>query len=133
MKRNKWTVIALLVLLLLATISCGSLNSGPGQTVERFFKALDKGEIDDAMGYLSIDTIQALGYDKWNAALTDVAFSIQESGGIRSVKIADEKIIGDTARVTFELKSGDKETESDSLELIKENDEWKIVLDPWQK
>lgn len=133
MKTHKWIRLSLLVVILFATISCGILNPGPGKTVQSFFKALDKGEINEAMEYLSVQTIQTLGYDKWRTALAEAANSLASSGGIKSVKIMNEDIIGDTARVTFEVELKNGETEIDTFELVKENDEWKIVVDLWQK
>jgi len=45
----------------------------------------------------------------------------------------DENITGETAWVTVEITYGDGSSETDSMDLIKEDGRWKIDVDPWSK
>ncbi len=131
MKNRKW-IFAILFILLLST-ACSILGSGPGGTVQKFFTAVDKGEIEEAMSYLSSRTIQTLGADKWRAVLLEATRELDNVGGITAVDIIEENIKGETAWVTVEITYGDGSSETDSMDLIKEDGNWKIDVDPWSK
>lgn len=133
MKKNRWTGLFVLVVIMLVAASCNLFTPGPGKTAQSFFKAMNEGEVYEAMGYLSIDTIQSLGYDKWRSAFIEGANAMAAKGGMQSMKIINEHIVGDTAQVAFEMEYGNGEIEVDTLELVKENDAWKIVINPWEK
>ena len=50
---------------------------------------------------------------------------------VKGVKIEkkDVKVDGDKATVTFKLsKEGEKETEEEKIELVKEDGEWKVAM-----
>lgn len=60
--------------------------------MQRFFRAIDQGEINEAMGYLSSSTLQSLGDDKWQAALIEASHQMADQGGLKSVQIVDETV-----------------------------------------
>lgn len=127
------TKVRLAIALLFASLLLTGCGGGPGSTVEKFFEAVGAGEIDEAITYLSNSTIQTLGTDKWKAVLSDLTRAINEEGGIKSVEILDEAVTGDLATVTFSLRMGNGSEDTDSVELFKENDNWKIYIDPYTK
>ncbi|RMH42604.1 MAG: DUF4878 domain-containing protein [Gammaproteobacteria bacterium] len=128
--KNK--ILIVFAILLGATLLTGC-SAGPGKTVQRFFVAIDKGEIEEAIGYLSSSTIQSLGYDKWRAALIEASNQMAAEGGLKSVKVVEETVKGDIAQVTVKIVMGNGSEESDSVDLIKEDGDWKIRIDPWSK
>ena len=77
----------MVVVLILANLSCGIFTKGPEKTVESFFKAVDKGKVDEAIGYLSYETIQSLGYDKWSVVLLDMSRQASQEGeGVKRIR-----------------------------------------------
>ena len=130
MKNTQWILV---ILFLLLSTACSVLGSGPGRTVQKFFTAVDRGEIEEAMSYFSSRTIQTLGADKWRAVLLEATRELDNVGGIAVVDIIDENIKGETAWVTVEITYGDGSSETDSMDLIKEDGNWKIDVDPWSK
>jgi len=132
--KAKKRIILVIVVLLLANLSCGVFSKGPEKTIESFFTAVDKGNIDKALGYLSYGTIQTLGYDKWRSALVEASHQATLEGeGLKRIKIQNETVNGDIARVTVEIFYEDGSSEVNTFDLIKEDNEWKIELDPWMK
>lgn len=83
------------------------------------------------MGYLSSSTLQSLGDDKWQAALIEASHQMADQGGLKSVQIVDETVNGDIARVSVRITMEDGSEETDTIDLIKEDGDWKIKIDPW--
>jgi len=132
--KAKKRLILVVVVLLLANLSCGIFTKGPDKTVESFYKAVDKGKVDEALGYLSYDTIQTLGYNKWRSALTDASRQASLEGeGIKRIKILEKNVNGDFAWVTVEVFYKDGTSEVSTFDLVKENNEWKLEINPWMK
>jgi hypothetical protein len=125
-------LLSVLILILVATMLTGC-SAGPDKTVQKFFTALDKGKVSEATGYLSSATLSSLGMDKWQGALMEASNGFAEYGGIRSVKILEQDVQGDTARITFRITMGDGSEEVDTMDLVRENGDWKIHLDIWSK
>lgn len=133
MKAKRRVILAAIVLLL-ANLSCGIFSKSPENTVKSFYKALDKGEVDEALGYLSMETTQTLGYDKWRAALIDASRQTSMEGeGIKQIEILESDVNGDIAWVRVEVRYENGTSEVTTLDLVKENDEWKIEINPWLK
>lgn len=123
--KRKSVLILMLVFLVVGLAGC---SSGPDKAVKSFFIALDAGQVDKAMGYLSTSTLNTLGHDKWQAALISASKDMQSKGGLSSVKIIDKKVRGDIAAVTVELTFGDGSSKTDTINLIKENGDWKLEI-----
>ena len=128
----KQKLLAIFVLLLFATFLTGC-SSGPGSTVQKFFQAVDKGKVEESMGYLSSSTIQALGHEKWQAALIEMSNQMSTQGGLKSVDINEETVNGDIAQITVTVIMKDGSEDTDRMDLIKEDGDWKIQMDPWSK
>lgn len=128
MKKRIICITVFLLAILLAGCSVG-----PRVVVQNFFQAVDNGNIDEAMGYLSTSTIQSLGYGKWQAALIEGSQQMAAQGGLRSINIVNETINGDIAQITFRITMGDGSEETNNVDLVKEDGNWKIRIDPWSK
>jgi hypothetical protein len=130
MKNKK--IVNLLVFVLLATLLTGC-GASPGKVVQNFFQAVDNGEIEESMSYLSTSTLQALGTEKWRIALVEISNQMTMQGGLKSVKVIEESVNGEIAQITVNIMMKDGTEELDSINMIKENGDWKISLDPWSK
>ncbi len=130
MKTKKTLIIVATLLVAVLLTGC---SAGPGKTVTKFFRAIDAGKIDEAIGYLSSSTVQTLGYDKWQATLAEISNRTAAQGGIDSIDILEESVNGDIAHVSIKIVMGDGTEETDSVDLIKESGDWKIRIDPWAK
>ena len=128
MKNKIFAILALLIVIFLAGCS-----PGPGKTVQKFFRAVDAGEVEDAMGYLSASSIQSMGYEKLQAGLVDMSYQMAAQGGLKSVNILDQSVNGDIAQVVVEIVLGDGTADTNRMDLIKESGDWKIRVDIWSK
>lgn len=122
LKQQKLFVVALLVIGILLT----GCSSGPSRTVERFFRATEDGKQSEAVDLLSSQVIATFGRDKLIAGLADRTREIESLGGIDSIA-TDETINGDSASVNVTVTYGDGSVESDRVDLIKEDGDWKIT------
>ena len=105
-----------------------SCSSDPVGTVKAFFKALDAGEVEEAVGYLSSSTLSTLGHDKWQSVLASAAQEMQNKGGLSSIRIVDKSVHGNMATVTVKLTYGDGSSETNTIHLLKEDGNWKIDM-----
>lgn len=118
--------VAILLVSLLA--GCSLFSSSPGKTVEKFYRAVEAGEIDTAAGYLSNKVLQNLGYEKLKQGLTQQTRNINDKGRIRTIEITNEDIIGETAQVTVKVTFGNGETTTEKINLVKEEGDWRIDM-----
>ena len=127
---KKKRMLSILTVMLFALLLTGC-SSGPGSVVKSFFEALEAGELEEALGYMSAASVQALGRDKWKAGLAEMSAQLTTMGGIKSLTIDDEVVNGELATVTFTLEVEGDAPESDSIDLIEEDGDWKIKIDPY--
>ena len=120
--------LVIILLSLFAGTSCNPFTPGPAQTVKNFYRAIEAGKIEEAMALLSNRVVQNLGKDKIQRGLTEQAREMKEKGGIQSITIIEEDIVGDTAEISFRITPGNGEVMEETIDMIKENDKWK--LDP---
>ncbi|WP_420629138.1 DUF4878 domain-containing protein [Candidatus Leptofilum sp.] len=123
----------LLLLVLFGMFMLTGCSSGPGKVVERFFQAIEAGEITEAIGYLSSGAVQSLGEDKWRALLSQGTADIEADGGLDKIDIISEEVTGETAEVEVEFTYGNGNQDSDTVDLIEEDGDWKIHVDPYSK
>jgi hypothetical protein len=124
MKRRQF--IALTLFTVSSVVFYGCFKRGPGKTVELFYRSLEKGDIDNAMGVFSSSTTNNFPRNKIQLYMNEAVKETQEKQGIKSFKIDREDITGDTAKVSYTVEYGNGTIENETLELIKENGEWKI-------
>lgn len=115
-----------LVLLASLTVGLTGCRPSPGGTVRGFFLDLEQGEINDATDTLAnTDSDDYLG-SKIKMGLQEAPAAIEEKGGIRNIEILDETVNGDLATVSYRINFKDDSVEEGTMELIKEEDGWKI-------
>lgn len=105
-------------------VGCGK---SPESTVESFYKAVAKGEITEAQGYVSAQLVGLMGQGKMSAALSSEAERVRACGGLKSVVVRLEgegELRSGTATVTY---SGNCLPKTEKTKLIKEDGKWKIT------
>lgn len=119
------------LLVLASGIALTGCGKSPEATVEAFYTALGKGEITEAISYLSKQIITNFGEEKVRGGMTKESQRIAECGGIKSIttqlKGEGEIRIGQST-VTY----GDSNkcpTKNEKTALTKEDGAWKISLD----
>jgi hypothetical protein len=58
--------------------------------------------------------------------LTNVALELKQHGGIKSIRVLKENVVGDVAEVTIEVTRGNGLVATANYKLIKEKGEWKV-------
>jgi hypothetical protein len=120
MKFNSWTLLFLSALLL---AGCGK---SPESTVESFYRAVGKGEITEAQGYISAQLVGMVGSGKIASALAKESEKIGACGGIKSVDVklkGEGEIRSGTATITY---AGKCQPNTEKTKLVKEDGKWKI-------
>src|SRR5690349_3729981 len=77
--------LAVLTSATLVLAGCG--GKAPESAVEHFYRAVEKGEITEAKGFLSKQILGMLGDNKATAALASETDKIKNCGGIDTVKV----------------------------------------------
>jgi len=110
----------------LVTVSCGLTQSGPADIVKKFHKAVEQGELDDALKYLSPSLTAMFPPQKIKTMLGEETKKTKAKKGISSLDITKEDVTGEVADLQITVKYGDGTTRSEDTHLTKENGEWKI-------
>lgn len=117
-----------MVAALMATSLLVGCGKSPESTVESFYKAIAKGEVSEAKGYLSPKLTAQLGETKLNAALTGEAQRLSACGGVKSVETqlqGEGEIRTGTVTVNYVNDTACKQHKQ-RTNLVKENGSWKI-------
>ncbi|MDP2172686.1 MAG: DUF4878 domain-containing protein [Candidatus Cloacimonadaceae bacterium] len=123
----KKTIIALLVLIvLIALVACGNKAD---KVARKFFDAMDKKDFTAAKQYASKQSQELLTFaEQFMKNLNE-----DQKGDMDDMKynIVETKIEGETAIVTYEQwkKSDPGNKQSKTLNMVKEDGEWKVKLD----
>jgi hypothetical protein len=104
-------------------------ESNPAGVAHNYYLAVQQDDLSKAYGYLSVETRGWLSYEQFTA-------QVSSRPETRSVRIQDERIEGDTARVTIGLTlymptgpfSSGEVSQQRSLVLRREGDVWRIAL-----
>jgi hypothetical protein len=124
-KRSR--VLLVLALLELLGINPGcSLSPKPSKSVETLCRTVESGEVDRAATFFSSGLINKLGIDALKENLSQASVELKEHGGIKSIKVLKEDVIGDVAEVTIEITRGNGNISPVRYKLIKEQGVWKI-------
>lgn len=122
MKRPSMWLIAVLAIALLAGCS-----KSPESTIESFYRAIAKGEVTEARGYVSAQLVGMLGEQKLSAALSNEAQRIQACGGIKSIDVklqGEGELRSGMATISYH---GSCSPKTEQTKLIKEDGRWKIT------
>lgn len=124
-KRSR--VLLVLALLELLTINPGcSLSAKPSKSVETLCRAVESGKVDRAAAFFSSEFINKLGIGALKENLSRATAELKEHGGIKSIKVLKEEVVGDVAEVTIEITRGNGNVSPVHYKLIKEQGVWKI-------
>jgi Domain of unknown function (DUF4878) len=98
----------------------------PSKTVDAFLRGVESGDIDRAATLFSSGFISQRGVEMLKSDLRDVSLELKEHGGIKSIKLLKEDVIGDVAEVTVEVRRGNGYIVTVHYKLVKENRSWRI-------
>jgi hypothetical protein len=118
--------LGVLVLLVVAASACNMVGSGPAETVKKFQKAVETGQLDEAVKQLSPSLLQMFPPQKVKAMLGEETQKIKKKKGVSSFEVTKEEVTGEVADVRYVVKYGDGTTRSEDTHLTKENGQWKI-------
>lgn len=126
-------IIGLIVLsissLVIAINHTKAENYTPKQAVERYYKAAQNGDIDEAKKYCATEVLDF--YERGNSTFTGtISAAIQHEGSkFEKVQPGKTKITGQFATVSVKLvhQGGEYKTTKD-YHLIKEEDGWKLTF-----
>lgn len=110
---------------MLAVLLSGCSRS-PESTVERFYRAVGKGEITEAQAYVSSEVVGILGEDKLRATLAEESQRVSSCGGIRSVNVQLNGQGEIRTGSAFIMYNGQCQPKSETAKLVKEDGKWKI-------
>lgn len=116
-----------LTLLALLSMNTGcNLSAKPSKSVETLCRTVESGEVDRAATFFSSGFINKLGIAALKENLSRATAELKEHGGIKSIKVLKEEVVGDVAEVTIEITRGDSNTSLVRYRLIKDQGTWKI-------
>src|SRR5229473_2522405 len=72
-----------------------SLSAKPSKSVETLCRAVESGEVDRAATFFSNGFINKLGIEVLKENLSSAALELKEHGGIKSIKVLKEDVVGD--------------------------------------
>jgi hypothetical protein len=104
----------------------GCAGSSPTATVKNFYKYVEREQYDKAASLFSSQALNTYGIQKLQSMLQMQAEQIKQAGGIKSFKVTDQTIVNDQAVVYFELTTGNGSVTPGSVNLVKEDGDWKI-------
>jgi hypothetical protein len=120
-------ILLVLALLELLTINPGcSLSAKPSKSVETLCRAVESGDVDRAASFFSSGFINKLGIGALKENLPRATAELKEHGGINSIKVLKEEVVGDVAEVTIEITRGDSIASLVHYKLIKDQGAWKV-------
>jgi hypothetical protein len=120
-------VLLALALLELLSVNPGcSLSAKPSKSVETLCRAVESGEVDRAASFFSSGFINKLRIGVLKENISRSTVELKEHGGIKSIKVLKEEVIGDVAEVTIEITTGDSNSSLVHYKLIKDQGAWKV-------
>ncbi len=118
--KKQVTALCVVAAAALMFVGCGgSKSKGPDAVALEFANLVEKGEFQKAGELADKDTKQLL------AMFAGMASEEDKPSGKATYKVLETKIDGDTAKVKME-KTEDGESESDYIDLVKEDGTWKV-------
>ena len=122
-------LVAFMAAALVALVGCGDgePSESPKEVADKYLKASTALDVDTAHSLLS-------EVDQGNLSKEQMRAEAQELEGISfSYELGEERISGDEATVEVTLtieneETGESESLDETLNLVKENGEWKVYL-----
>lgn len=126
MKKLRLVVVMLTAFLVSFNFSACKKAAAPKDVVKSFYDAIIENDIDKAFEYVYYENPEDA--DEVKQLKEKYTFILSFAGGIKSYEILDEKIDGDNAAIGVKVVVGTGEENEDVVNLVKDNDEWKIDL-----
>jgi hypothetical protein len=120
------TFVTLICVGLAGCLASCNWSAKPATVVQDVYRAIERGEIDRAMTFMSQGFISRQGIDSVKQGISQAAFNLKNDRGIKSLKVVKEDTVGDIAEVTVEITRGNDSTSAVHYKLVKENGAWKI-------
>lgn len=116
-----------ITLLLLVFAGC-NLSNSPSQTAKSWIDLTEKGNTDEAMKLFSNKAMQERGAKLKTMTSSHVKEieRLQKAGKTFSVEKVEEKITGETAKVSLIYRAGENDSLQTTFDLIQENGSWKV-------
>lgn len=111
-----------------ALVLAGCAKS-PESTIESFYHALDRGEINEAKTYISAQLASMAGEQKLTASLVAESERIRKCGGIKHVEVKLEGEGEIRSGMTNISYGGACPQKTEKSKLIKEDGKWKLTAD----
>jgi hypothetical protein len=89
-------------------------------------RTAERGDVERAETFFSSGFISRVGIGRLKTDLTNVSLELKEHGGIKSIKVLKEDVVGDVAEVTIEITRGNGYGATAHYKLIKEQGTWKV-------
>ena len=105
----------------------GCSSSGPAATVQRFYRAVESGEVKAASEMVSGSMVSMMGPKKLEAALQSETAKISRKKGIQSLDILSEEIDGQAAEVRVRVTYGNGEMDEENVNLTRIDGRWMIT------
>ncbi len=116
--------IAAILGVALMLVACG--GGSPQGTVKDFFRNVEDGKLEEAAGLFSKATLSTVGLEKLKQGLQQSTREIDGKGGISKIEVLEHKTIGEVAEVSIKIFYGNGTEETESMDLILENGQWKL-------
>ena len=127
MKQILQITFVALASLFLAT-AC-SVTSSPRSTAKHFYKAIEKGDFDEALSYTTLEA--EADAEIYHAIMQKVNSSIQEKGGIKKIEILREE--GDAEAEELEeltvvtlISFNDGSSQEEYCDLVQRDGKWAV-------
>lgn len=116
-----------IALLLLFFAGC-NLSNSPTQTAKSWIDLTEKGKTVEALKLFSDKAMQERGakLKTMMSSHVEEIEKLQKAGKTFSVEKVEEKITGETAKVSFIYRAGENDSVRMRFDLIQENGTWKI-------
>ena len=103
-----------------------SLSAKPSKTVDNLCRAMESGDVDRAATLFSSGVINRVGIQALKQDLLGGVAELKEHGGIKSIRVVKEDVVGDVAEVMVEITRGNGNVSPVRYKLVKEQGVWKV-------
>lgn len=89
-------------------------------------RTTERGEVDQAAKFFSQAFISRIGIDSVKESSRQTALWIKRDGGIKSIEVLKEDMVGDVAEISIKITRGGGDSSVVYYKLIWETGDWKI-------
>lgn len=122
-----YVVVAFIVLVVGLTFFVNSATKAPVAASNQFLNAIQAGEASTAYSLFSSEAKKAVPSDQFDAIVRQVGPILNTSEKMTNKKVDASTGSAATSEVVYEIKGTDGKTYKFTVNLIKENDIWKVL------